>query len=92
MCKAAGGQSELEKLRALLCAERSRNQQMTDMISSLKQDKELLQHELTKKAELICEFLQDKLRPGRVWFKNSPTMMMNYKTTLNCSAFRIKAG
>lgn len=27
------------------------------MISSLKQDKELLQHELTKKAELICDFL-----------------------------------
>lgn len=35
-----------------------------ETISSLKQDKELLQQELTKKAELICEFLQDQLRPG----------------------------
>ncbi|KAI3361970.1 hypothetical protein L3Q82_012321, partial [Scortum barcoo] len=65
--KTAGGQNELEKLRALLCAERSRNQQMTEIISSLKQDKELLQHELTKKAELICDFLQDKLRPEKKW-------------------------
>lgn len=61
----AGRQNELEKLRALLCAERSHNQQMTEIITSLKQDKELLQHELTKKAELICDFLQDKLRPGK---------------------------
>ncbi|XP_053196244.1 uncharacterized protein LOC128380452 isoform X2 [Scomber japonicus] len=60
-----GAQSELEKLRALLCAEHSRNQQMTEMISSLKQDKELLQHELTKKAKLICDFLQDKIRPEK---------------------------
>ncbi|KAG7216602.1 hypothetical protein INR49_023311, partial [Caranx melampygus] len=65
--KTTGSQSELEKLRALLCAERSRNLQMTEMISSLKQDKELLQHELTKKAELICDFLQDKLRPEKRW-------------------------
>lgn len=64
VCEAGGSQSELEKLRVLLSAEQSRNQQMTEMISSLKQDKELLQHELTKKAELICDFLQDKLRPG----------------------------
>lgn len=66
VCKAEEDESELEKLRALLLAERSRNQQMTEMISNLKQDKELLQHELTKKAELICEFLQDKLRPGKL--------------------------
>ncbi|XP_049908533.1 uncharacterized protein KIAA1958 homolog [Epinephelus moara] len=59
----AGGQDELEKLQALLSAERSRNQQMTEIISSLRQDKELLQQELTKKAELICDFLQDKMRP-----------------------------
>lgn len=64
---AGGDESELEKLRALLFAERSRNQQMTEMISNLKQDKELLQHELTKKAELICDFLQDKLRPEKRW-------------------------
>ena len=43
---------------------------MTETISSLKQDKELLQQELTNKAEIICDFLQDKLRPGEVWFKN----------------------
>lgn len=67
-CKAGGGGSELEKLRALLVAERSRSKQMTEVISNLKQDKELLQHELTKKAELICDFLQDKLRPGRLVF------------------------
>lgn len=64
LCKYPGGQNELEKLQALLCAERSRNQQMTQIISSLKQDKQLLQNELTKKAELICDFLQDRLRPG----------------------------
>ncbi|XP_059214252.1 uncharacterized protein LOC131992639 [Centropristis striata] len=62
-----GQQEELEKLQALLCAERSRTQQMAEMISSLKQDKELLQHEVTKKAELICDFLQDKLRPEKRW-------------------------
>lgn len=72
LCECAGGQNELEKLRELLCAERSRNQQMTEIISGLKQDKQLLQHELTKKAELICDFLQDKLRPGRVWVENPP--------------------
>ncbi|KAM4634435.1 uncharacterized protein kiaa1958 [Polymixia lowei] len=60
-----GGQGELERLRALLRAERSRNKQMTETISSLKQDKELLQHELTKKAELICDFLQDQIRPEK---------------------------
>ncbi|XP_029301144.1 uncharacterized protein kiaa1958 isoform X2 [Cottoperca gobio] len=65
--RTADEQNELEKLRALLCAERSRNQQMTEIISSLKQDKELLQHELTKKSELICDFLQDKLRPEKRW-------------------------
>ncbi|XP_076019780.1 uncharacterized protein kiaa1958 [Genypterus blacodes] len=63
--KTSGEHGELEQLRALLCAERSRNQQMTETISSLKQDKELLQSELTKKAELICDFLQDKLRPEK---------------------------
>ncbi|KAG8010822.1 hypothetical protein GBF38_010085 [Nibea albiflora] len=62
-----GGQNELEKLQALLCAERSRNQQMTQIISSLKHDKQLLQNELTKKAELICDFLQDRLRPEKKW-------------------------
>ncbi|XP_068429652.1 coiled-coil domain-containing protein 106 [Clinocottus analis] len=65
--KAAGEQNELENLHVLLCAERSRNQQMTEIISGLKQDKELLQNELTKKAELICDFLQDKLRPEKRW-------------------------
>ncbi|KAM6984676.1 uncharacterized protein kiaa1958 [Aplochiton taeniatus] len=59
------GQGEMEHLRALLHAERSRSEQMTETISSLKQDKELLQHELTKKAELICDFLQDQLRPEK---------------------------
>ncbi|KAG9354070.1 hypothetical protein JZ751_012194 [Albula glossodonta] len=34
---------------------------MGETINSLKQDKELLQQELTKKAELICEFLQEQL-------------------------------
>ncbi|XP_032395634.1 uncharacterized protein kiaa1958 [Etheostoma spectabile] len=65
--KTAGEQSELEKLQALLCAERNRNHQMTEIISGLKQDKELLQQELTKKAELICDFLQDKMRPEKNW-------------------------
>uniref|UniRef100_A0A673Z985 Uncharacterized protein n=1 Tax=Salmo trutta TaxID=8032 RepID=A0A673Z985_SALTR len=55
---------EIERLRALLSVERSRSEQMGETISSLKQDKELLQQELTKKAELICDFLQDQLRPG----------------------------
>ncbi|KAK6316516.1 hypothetical protein J4Q44_G00140400 [Coregonus suidteri] len=55
---------EIERLRALLSVERSRSHQMGETISSLKQDKELLQQELTKKAELICDFLQDQLRPG----------------------------
>ncbi|XP_051269104.1 uncharacterized protein LOC127370780 isoform X1 [Dicentrarchus labrax] len=72
--KTSGGQNELEQLQALLCAERSRNQQMTEIISSLKQDKELLQHELTKKAELICDFLQDKLRPEKKWPRCSNQM------------------
>ncbi|XP_068190521.1 uncharacterized protein [Antennarius striatus] len=61
----AGAQSELERLQALLCAERNHNQQMAEIISSLKQDKELLEHEITKKAELICDFLQDKLQPEK---------------------------
>ncbi|XP_069560387.1 uncharacterized protein [Brachyistius frenatus] len=69
--KTAGDQSELEKLRVLLFTERNRNQQMTELISSLKQDKELLQHELTKKAELIYDFLQDKLRPEKRWPRSS---------------------
>ncbi|XP_066507376.1 uncharacterized protein KIAA1958 isoform X1 [Hoplias malabaricus] len=56
---------EIEKLKALLQAERSRSQILGETISSLKQDKELLQQELTKKAELICEFLQDQLRPDK---------------------------
>lgn len=77
MCAAAGEQDELEKLHALLCAERSRNQQMSDIISGLKQDKELLQNELTKKAELICDFLQDKLRPGGVWSEKPPVDEIN---------------
>lgn len=72
--RTAGAQSELEKLRALLCAEHNRNQQMTEMICSLKQDKELLQHELTKKAKLICDFLQDKLRPEKRWPRCSNQM------------------
>ncbi|KAF1377353.1 hypothetical protein PFLUV_G00199860 [Perca fluviatilis] len=61
--RTAGEQTELEKLRALLYAERHRNQQMTEIISGLKQDKELLQQELTKKAELICDFM----RPEKTW-------------------------
>ncbi|XP_037607702.1 uncharacterized protein LOC119477688 isoform X2 [Sebastes umbrosus] len=72
--KTAGVQNELEKLRALLYAERSHNQRMTEIISSLKQDKELLQNELTKKAELICDFLQDKLRPEKRWLCGSNPM------------------
>ncbi|XP_064873233.1 uncharacterized protein KIAA1958 isoform X4 [Oncorhynchus nerka] len=57
---------EIERLRALLSVERSRSEQMGETISSLKQDKELLQQELTKKAELICDFLQDQLRPDDI--------------------------
>ncbi|CAB1351940.1 unnamed protein product [Coregonus sp. 'balchen'] len=56
---------EMERLRALLSVERSLSHQMGDTISSLKQDKQLLQQELTKKAELICDFLQDQLRPEK---------------------------
>ncbi|XP_059395992.1 uncharacterized protein LOC132127843 isoform X3 [Carassius carassius] len=56
---------EIERLKALLQAERSKNELMGETISSLKQDKELLQQELTKKAELICDFLQDQLRPDK---------------------------
>ncbi|XP_042588158.1 uncharacterized protein LOC109073992 isoform X3 [Cyprinus carpio] len=56
---------EIERLKALLQAERSNNELMGETISSLKQDKELLQQELTKKAELICDFLQDQLRPDK---------------------------
>ncbi|XP_055717219.1 uncharacterized protein LOC129810571 isoform X2 [Salvelinus fontinalis] len=56
---------EIERLRALLSVERSRSEQMGETISGLKQDKELLQQELTKKAELICDFLQDQLRPEK---------------------------
>ncbi|XP_061119045.1 uncharacterized protein KIAA1958 homolog isoform X3 [Conger conger] len=52
---------EIERLRGLLQVERSRSELMGETISSLKQDKELLQQELTKKAELICEFLQEQL-------------------------------
>ncbi|KAJ8402067.1 hypothetical protein AAFF_G00373020 [Aldrovandia affinis] len=52
---------EIERLKGLLQAERSRSEMMGETISSLKQDKELLQQELTKKAELICDFLQDQL-------------------------------
>lgn len=83
-CKSAGVQNELEKLRALLYAERSHNQRMTEIISSLKQDKELLQNELTKKAELICDFLQDKLRPGRVRFENPPVDEFSDCTSTAC--------
>ncbi|XP_065146418.1 uncharacterized protein [Paramisgurnus dabryanus] len=56
---------EIEKLKALLQAERSKSELMGETISSLRQDKELLQQELTKKAELICDFLQDQLRPDK---------------------------
>uniref|UniRef100_A0A4W5LPJ9 Coiled-coil domain containing 106a n=1 Tax=Hucho hucho TaxID=62062 RepID=A0A4W5LPJ9_9TELE len=56
---------QIERLRALLSVERCRSEQMGETISSLKQDKELLQQELTKKAELICDFLQDQLRPEK---------------------------
>uniref|UniRef100_A0A6Q2Z1T8 Si:ch211-126i22.5 n=2 Tax=Esox lucius TaxID=8010 RepID=A0A6Q2Z1T8_ESOLU len=59
------GLCEIERLRALLSVERSRSQQLGETVSSLKQDKELLQQELTKKAELICDFLQDQLRPEK---------------------------
>ncbi|XP_035246848.1 proline-rich protein 12 isoform X3 [Anguilla anguilla] len=51
---------EIERLKGLLQAERSRSELMGETINSLKQDKELLQQELTKKAELICEFLQEQ--------------------------------
>lgn len=61
----AGPALEIERLRALLHAERSRSELMGETISGLKQDKELLQQELTKKAELICDFLQDQLRPDK---------------------------
>ncbi|XP_039532471.1 uncharacterized protein LOC120482316 isoform X3 [Pimephales promelas] len=56
---------EIERLKALLEAERSKGDLMGETISSLKQDKELLQQELTKKAELICDFLQEQLRPDK---------------------------
>ncbi|XP_077099292.1 uncharacterized protein kiaa1958 isoform X2 [Siphateles boraxobius] len=56
---------EIERLKALLQAERSKGELMGETISSLKQDKELLQQELTKKAELICDFLQEQLRPDK---------------------------
>ncbi|KAG5272286.1 hypothetical protein AALO_G00163730 [Alosa alosa] len=56
---------EIERLKALLQAEKSKSEMMGETISSLKQDKELLQQELTKKAELICDFLQDQLRPEK---------------------------
>ncbi|XP_031434160.1 uncharacterized protein KIAA1958 isoform X3 [Clupea harengus] len=56
---------EIERLKALLQAEKSKIDLMGDTITSLKQDKELLQQELTKKAELICDFLQDQLRPEK---------------------------
>lgn len=56
---------EIERLKALLQAERSKSELMGETISSLRQDKELLQQELTKKAELICDFLQDQLRPDK---------------------------
>ncbi|XP_056136360.1 uncharacterized protein LOC130112867 isoform X2 [Lampris incognitus] len=63
--KTVGGISELDRLCALLCAERSRNNQLSETISDLRRDKELLQCELTKKAELICDFLQDQVRPEK---------------------------
>ncbi|KAK3522207.1 hypothetical protein QTP70_032771 [Hemibagrus guttatus] len=56
---------EIERLKALLQVERNKSMMLGETISSLKQDKELLQQELTKKAELICEFLQDQLRPDK---------------------------
>ncbi|XP_067289918.1 uncharacterized protein [Pseudorasbora parva] len=56
---------EIERLKTLLHAERSKSELMGETISSLKQDKELLQQELTKKAELICDFLQEQLRPDK---------------------------
>ncbi|KAF7700753.1 hypothetical protein HF521_001918 [Silurus meridionalis] len=56
---------EIERLKALLQVEKNKSMMMGETISSLKQDKELLQQELTKKAELICEFLQDQLRPDK---------------------------
>ncbi|XP_062870093.1 uncharacterized protein LOC134332389 isoform X2 [Trichomycterus rosablanca] len=56
---------EIERLKGLLQTERNRSALLGETITSLKQDKELLQQELTKKAELICEFLQDQLRPEK---------------------------
>ncbi|KAF4082712.1 hypothetical protein AMELA_G00154800 [Ameiurus melas] len=56
---------EIERLKALLQVEKNKSMMLGETISSLKQDKELLQQELTKKAELICEFLQDQLRPDK---------------------------
>ena len=63
-CTVSPALYEIERLKALLQAEKSKIDLMGDTITSLKQDKELLQQELTKKAELICDFLQDQLRPG----------------------------
>lgn len=58
---------EIEKLKVMLQAEKKKSELMEETIKGLKQDKTLLQQELTKKAELICDFLQDQLshRPGR---------------------------
>ncbi|XP_063065811.1 uncharacterized protein LOC134457768 [Engraulis encrasicolus] len=56
---------EIERLRAQLAAERSKAALLGETITSLQQDKQLLQQELTKKAELICDFLQDQLRPEK---------------------------
>ncbi|XP_048874682.1 uncharacterized protein KIAA1958 isoform X1 [Brienomyrus brachyistius] len=52
---------EIEKLKVLLQAEKKKSELMEETIKGLKQDKTLLQQELTKKAELICDFLQDQL-------------------------------
>uniref|UniRef100_A0A4W5LQ35 Uncharacterized protein n=1 Tax=Hucho hucho TaxID=62062 RepID=A0A4W5LQ35_9TELE len=68
---------QIERLRALLSVERCRSEQMGETISSLKQDKELLQQELTKKAELICDFLQDQLRPGTL-LSFSPGTLLSF--------------
>lgn len=81
VCESAGEQTELEKLQALLYAERNRNHQMTEIISGLKQDKELLQQELTKKAELICDFM----RPGRVCVSTvNGDKLGDYTSTARC--------
>lgn len=67
ICEVAGpGMFEVERLKGLLQVERNKSALLGATVSSLKQDKELLQQELTKKAELICEFLQDQLRPGKL--------------------------